>query len=94
MTGYAEPKPLGTATFEPIRVVRYLDERDAFEVEFESGETYCIAHAAVHRANQLTGRGEIDSVWLEAEARAGFLVRYRNGEWADCAWDLVKETAA
>jgi hypothetical protein len=39
MKTYAEPKPLGTATFEPIRYVRYLDEEDVFEVEFESGET-------------------------------------------------------
>jgi hypothetical protein len=40
MKTYAEPKPLGTATFEPIRYVRFLDEEDVFEVEFESGETF------------------------------------------------------
>jgi hypothetical protein len=28
MKAYAEPKPLGTATFEPIRFVRYLDDED------------------------------------------------------------------
>ena len=94
MKPYAEPQPLGTAKFEPIRAVRYLDEQDAFEVEFESGKMFCSAHATVRRANGLSGRAGVDSVWIEAEAQAGFLVRYRNGDWADCAWDLVKETAA
>ena len=94
MKTYAEPKPLGTATFEPIRFVRYLDDEDVFEVEFESGETFRLSHAAIRRANQLTdGVGAVDSVWIEAELRAGFLVRYTNGELADCAWDFVKESA-
>lgn len=90
---YAEPKPLGTARFKPIRGVRYLDSEDVFEVEFDSGETYRVVHTLVRRANGLSGTAEVDSVWVDAEARAGFLVRYRNGEWADCAWDFVKETA-
>jgi hypothetical protein len=94
MKPYAAPQPLGSAKFEPIRAVRYLDDRDLFEVEFESGEMYCIEHSAVRAANALSGRDEVDSVWIEAEARAGFLIRYRSGAWADCAWDLVKETAA
>ena len=94
MKTYAEPKPLGTAQFEPIRAVRYLDDEDAFEVEFDSGETFRVVHSAVRRANGLSDRGEVESVWIDAEARAGFLVRYRNGEWADCAWGLVKETAS
>lgn len=93
MKSYAEPKPLGTAKFEPIRAVRYLDTLDLFEVEFDSGETFKIAHAIIRRANGHAGRPEVDSVWIEAEARSGFLVRYTNGTWADCAWDLVKETA-
>ena len=93
MKSYAEPKPLGTSKFEPIRAVRYLDDEDTFEVEFDSGETFRIAHTTIRRANRLTGPGAVDSVWIEAEARAGFLVRYEDGEWADCAWDLVKETA-
>lgn len=93
MKSYAERKPLGTAKFEPIGAVRYLDERDVFEVEFESGEIFEIAHADVRRANGLSGMAKVDSVWIEAEARAGFLVRYPDGTWADCAWDLVKETA-
>ena len=94
MKSFAEPQPLGSAKFEPIRAVRYVDAQDIFEVEFDSGKTFCVAHATVRRANGLSGTGEVDSVWIEAEARAGFLVRYRNGEWADCAWDLVAETAA
>ena len=94
MKTYAEPKPLGTATFEPIRYVRYLDEEDVFEVEFESGETFRVSHAAIRRANQLAdGVGALDSVWIEAELRAGFLVRYTTGDLADCAWDFVKESA-
>jgi hypothetical protein len=94
MKSYAEPRPLGTAKFEPIRAVRYRDEDDIFEVEFDSGETFRIAHAIIRRANKLSGVGEVDSVWIEAEARAGFLVRYADGQWADCAWDFVKETAS
>ena len=94
MKSYAEPKPLGTAKFEPIRAVRYLDEQDSFEVEFDSGETFRILHATIRRANGLAGQGNVDSVWIEAEVRAGFLVRYDDGPWADCAWDLVKETAS
>ena len=94
MKSYAEPKPLGTAKFEPIRAVRYLDDRDLFEVEFDSGETFQIAHATGRRANGLSGQGSVDSVWIEAEARAGFLVRYNDGTWADCAWDPVRETAS
>jgi hypothetical protein len=93
MKSYAERKPLGTSKFEPIRAVRYLDGPDAFEVEFDSGETFQILHSTIRRANGLAGNGQIDSVWIEAEARAGFLVRYVDGGWADCAWDLVKETA-
>jgi hypothetical protein len=92
MKTYAEPKPLGTSKFEPIRFVRYLDEEDVFEVEFDSGETFRVAHAAIRRANGLSGQSAVDSVWIDAEMHAGFLVRYRNGEWADCAWDFVRET--
>jgi hypothetical protein len=92
MKSYAEPKPVGTAKFEPIRAVRYLDNEDAFAVEFDSGEIFRITHAAIRRANGLTTpAAEVDSVWIDAEMRAGFLVRYRNGEWADCAWDFVRE---
>jgi hypothetical protein len=94
MKAYAEPKPLGTATFEPIRYVRYLDEEDVFEVEFESGETFCVSHSAIRQANPLANSfGAVDSVWIEAELRAGFLVRYTTGDLADCAWDFVKESA-
>ena len=71
-----------------------MDDTDTFEIEFESGETYQLSHATLRRANQLTGTAEVDSVWVEAEVRAGFLVRYTNGELADCAWDFVKETSA
>ena len=93
MKTYAEPKPLGTATFEPIRYVRYLDDEDVFEVEFESGETFRVSHSAIRQANQLANSfGAEDSVWIEAELRAGFLVRYTTGELADCAWDFVKES--
>ncbi len=91
MKPYARPKPLGKETFEPIRAVRYLDDSDMFEVEFESGATYCVEHSAIRSANGLKGTAEIDSVWIEAEARAGFLVRYDNGESADCSWDFVRE---
>ncbi len=93
MKTYAEPRPLGTAKFEPIRAVRYLDEEDIFEVEFESGETFAVLHQVIRRANGISGTGEVDSVWIEAEVRAGFLIRYKDGELADCAWDFVKETA-
>lgn len=92
MKTYAEPKPLGTSKFEPIRFVRYLDDDDVFEVEFDSGEMFRVSHAAIRRANGLSGQSDVDSVWIDAEMRAGFLVRYRNGEWADCAWDFVCET--
>lgn len=93
MKPYAEPKPLGTSTFESIRFVRYLDDKDAFEVEFDSGDTFCASHAAIRRANELAGAtNRVDSVWIEAELRAGFLVRYADGEFADCSWDFVKET--
>jgi hypothetical protein len=51
-----------------------------------------VEHAALRRANGLSGQSEVESVWIDAEMRAGFLVRYRNGEWADCAWDFVRET--
>ena len=85
---------LCTATFEPIPFVRCLDDEDVFEVEFESGETFRVSHAAIRRANQLAnGVDAVDSVWIEAELRANFLVRYTAGELADCAWDFVKESA-
>lgn len=32
MKTYAEPKPLGTATFEPIRYIRYLNDENVFEL--------------------------------------------------------------
>src|SRR5882724_1427088 len=93
MKTYAAPKPYGEATFEPIVHVRYLDQRDVFEVKFASGETYVIEHAAILRANGLApGVGEVDSVWIEGETRSGFLVRYSTGAMADCAWDFVKES--
>lgn len=77
VTPYAEPQPLGSAKFDPIRAGRYLDDRDLFEVEFESGQTDGIEHSVVRRANALPGQNQVDSVWIEAEAHAGFLVRYR-----------------
>jgi hypothetical protein len=92
MKTYALPRPQGQARFEPIRTVRYLDDDDSFDVDFESGETYQVNHAELRRANRLPGTAEVDSVWVEAEVRAGFLVRYTNGALADCAWDFVKET--
>lgn len=92
MKVYAAPKALGTSKFEPIRFVRYLDDDDVFEVGFDSGEMFRVEHAALRRANGLSGQSEVESVWIDAEMRAGFLVRYRNGEWADCAWDFVRET--
>lgn len=90
MKTYSASKPFGTATFEPIVRVRYLDRRDVFEVEFASGETHLIEHAAILRANGLEA-GEVDSVWIESELRSGFLVRYANGAMADCSWSFVKE---
>lgn len=92
MKTYAEPKPLGTATFEPIRAVRYLDDEDILEVEFESGGTFAVPHQVIRRANDISHACEVDSVWIEAEVRAGFLIRYKDGGLADCAWDFVKET--
>jgi hypothetical protein len=93
MKTYAAPKPLGTATCEPIVRVRYRDHRDLFEVEFASGETYVIKHAVILKANGLGPEaGEVDSVWIEGETRGGFLVRYTSGAMADCAWDFVKES--
>ena len=79
MKVYAEPKPLGTSKFEPIRFVRFRDDEDIFEVKFESGETFRVDHAAVRRANGLSGQSDVDSVWIDAEMRAGLLVRYRSG---------------
>lgn len=93
MKTYAAPKPYGEATFEPIVRVRYLDRRDVFEVEFASGETYVITHAAILKANGLA-RAEVDSVWIESELGSGFLVRYTNGAMADCSWSFVKEKPA
>ena len=61
--------------FEPIRFVRYLDDEDIFEVEFDSGETFCVDHAEVRRANGLSGQSDVDSVWIDAAMRAGFLMR-------------------
>ena len=53
-----------------------------------------MSHAAIRRANQLANDVDaVDSVWIEAELRANFLVRYTTGELADCAWDFVKESA-
>ena len=53
-----------------------------------------MSHAAIRRANQLAnGVDAVDSVWIEAELRANFLVRYTAGELADCAWDFVKKSA-
>jgi hypothetical protein len=91
MKTYAKPTPPGTAKFEPIGAVRYLDDEDAFEVEFDSGETYRVTHDAIRRTNGLSEHGEVESVWIEAEVRSGFLVRYRNGEFAECGWGFVKE---
>lgn len=52
-----------------------------------------MSHAAIRRANQLANDVDaVDSVWIEAELRADFLVRYTT-ESADCAWDFVKESA-
>jgi hypothetical protein len=93
MKTYAEQKPLGTAKFEPIRAVRYLDDEDVFELEFDSGDTFRVSHAAIRRANGLAPlAADVDSVWIDADMRAGFLIRYRSGEWADCSWDFVRES--
>ena len=88
---YAKPKPLGRAKFEPTRVLRFFEEDNAFEVGFDSGETFRVTHDAIRRANGLSEHAEIESVWIEAEIRSGFLVHYRSGEFAECGWDFVKE---
>ena len=52
-----------------------------------------MSHPTIRRANQLANSfGAVGSVWIEAELRANFLVRYTT-ESADCAWDFVKESA-
>jgi hypothetical protein len=57
-------------------------------------QTFCVSHSAIRQANPLANSfGAVDSVWIEAELRAGFLVRYTTGDLADCAWDFVKESA-
>lgn len=86
-------KPVGTASFERIRAVKYLAWEDAIEVEFDSGVTYLVSNAELRRRNGLSEESaEVVGVWVDPELRSGFFVRYADGETAEASWELVKET--
>ena len=86
-------KPLGTATFERIRAVRFLSWEDAFEVEFDSGVSYLVSNRELRKKNHLNTRvtPAVTAAWIDPELRSGFFVRYENGEIAEASWEFVKE---
>lgn len=88
-------KPSALGDGQGFRFVHDRDEELLFVIEFRSGGTDPRGQARLGGAHRLPGTtGEIDSDWIEEEMRSGFLVHGADGTWADCAWDLVKETTA
>ena len=89
----AKQLPFGTASYEPIRAVRYVETEGNFEVEFDSGETFLVPRVSLLEANGLTPSDhcEPDSIWIDAKTRSGFFVRFTDGVEAEASWELVKE---
>lgn len=87
----AKRQRFGTAAFEPMRSVRFLPDTDAFEIEFDSGSTYLLPRAELLSANGRTSDATVDSIWIDAETRSGFFVRFADGVEAEASWELVKE---
>lgn len=84
--------PFGTGKFTPIERVSYDNDEEAFEITFSSGLRYLLPHAELRRANGLTEpTGSVDSIWIDAETRSGFVVRYSDGGQAEASWELVVE---
>jgi hypothetical protein len=84
--------PFGQAKFVPIRSVRYLDWENQFEVEFDTGDFALLPHPELRQVNRLpTEHPPIDSIWIDAETRAGFFVRYADGTTAEASWEFLLE---
>ena len=84
--------PFGTATFDPIKTVHFLGQEQCFEVEFESGDLHQMVNNELRRANGLKAEcRDVEAIWLDAETRAGFFVKYADGSEAEASWELVKE---
>lgn len=85
--------PFGFASFEPMRAVRFVADEDAFEIEFDSGETFLLSRASLITANGLkpADHCEPDSIWIDGETRSGFFVRFSDGVEAEASWEFVKE---
>lgn len=82
----------GQAKYEPIRSVIYLPREEKFEVEFDSGDYALLSHQEMRQANHLPKEhAPIDSIWIDAETRSGFFVRYADKTTAEASWELILE---
>ncbi len=87
-----QPVAVGEGKFEPIRWVRYLEDAMCFEIEFDSGAIGQLDRARLLKANRQEDLSqEVSSIWLDAETRSGFWVRFSDGTIAEASWELVLE---
>jgi hypothetical protein len=47
-------KPFGKAKYSPVKHARYLDWKDAFDVEFDDGLSFLEPHNAIKKANKIS----------------------------------------
>ena len=84
-------KAYGKATFARVKHVRYLSWEDAFDVEFEDGLCFLEPHAAIRKANRISGRAVPVTVEADHELGSHFTVTYDTGEKAEVSWSFVRE---
>ncbi len=83
--------PFATATFSPVKRVRYLSWEDAFDVEFEDGLCMLEPHANIRKANRIAASAQFEPLEIEEDCRAGFFVHYFNGQVAEVSWSFIRE---
>lgn len=90
-TGKQGKAAFSKAKFSRVKNVRYLAWEDAFDVEFEDGLCILEPHATIRRANRIKPTAKFDSLEVEEWCKAGFLVRYDNGQVAEVSWSFIRE---
>ena len=83
--------PFGTEKYSPIKHVRYVSWKDAFDVEFADGLCILEPHSTVRAANKISLNAKFDRIEIEDWTRSGFLVHYDNGQIAEVSWSFIRE---
>jgi predicted KAP-like P-loop ATPase len=83
--------PFGQAQFSPIKRARYLQSKDAFEVEFEDGHKIVEPHERIRAANRISPTAKFNRLEIEDWTKSGFIGYYDTGETAEVSWSFLRE---